>query len=95
MDRGLNKEMEQRRYDEAISIFARASTDVFFSEHDVRHIEWERGGVCWYEKEECVMITTSEIAVTAVIWVLAVVGGFFSVRAAWRRKNARRGGKER
>jgi len=32
------------------------------------------------------MLTTSEIAVTATIWVLTTTGGFFGIRAALRRK---------
>jgi len=32
------------------------------------------------------MITTSEIAVTATIWVLTAAGGFFGTRAALRKK---------
>lgn len=32
------------------------------------------------------MITTSEIAVTATIWVLTAAGGFFGIKAAVRRK---------
>ncbi|MDA8429691.1 MAG: hypothetical protein M0T70_10595 [Geobacteraceae bacterium] len=32
------------------------------------------------------MLTTSEIAVTATIWVLTAAGGFFGTRAAWRKK---------
>lgn len=32
------------------------------------------------------MITTSEIAVTATIWVLTAAGGFFGSRAALRKK---------
>ena len=32
------------------------------------------------------MITTSEIAVTAVIWVLTATGGFFGMRADLRKK---------
>lgn len=34
------------------------------------------------------MVTTSEIAVTATIWVLTATGGFFGTRAALRRKKA-------
>ena len=30
--------------------------------------------------------TTSEIVVTATIWMLTAVGGFFTLRAAWRRR---------
>lgn len=36
------------------------------------------------------MITTSEIAVTATIWILAATGGFFGLRASWRRSKAKR-----
>jgi len=32
------------------------------------------------------MITTSEIAVTATIWVLTAAGGFFGTHAAMRKK---------
>lgn len=32
------------------------------------------------------MVTTSEIAVTATIWVLTAAGGFFGTRAALRKK---------
>ena len=32
------------------------------------------------------MFTTSEIAVTATIWVLTAAGGFFGTRAALRKK---------
>ena len=32
------------------------------------------------------MFTSSEIVVTATIWVLTAAGGFFSIRAALRRK---------
>lgn len=32
------------------------------------------------------MITTSEIAVTATIWILTAAGGFFGSRAALRKK---------
>ena len=32
------------------------------------------------------MLTISEIAVTATIWVLTAAGLFFGIRAAWRRK---------
>jgi hypothetical protein len=32
------------------------------------------------------MLTTSEIAVTATIWVLTAAGGFFGTRAALRKK---------
>lgn len=35
------------------------------------------------------MITTSEVAVTATIWALTAVGGFFGVRAALRRKKSK------
>jgi len=34
------------------------------------------------------MVTTSEIAVTATIWVLTVAGGFFGTRAMVRRNKA-------
>ena len=35
------------------------------------------------------MFTVSEIVVTATIWVLTAAGGFFSIRAAVRRKKAK------
>lgn len=35
------------------------------------------------------MVTSSEIVVTAVIWVLTTTGGFFGIRAAVRRKKAK------
>jgi len=35
------------------------------------------------------MITTSELAVTIMIWVLATAGAFFGGRAAWRRRKQR------
>ena len=35
------------------------------------------------------MFTTSEIVVTATIWALTAAGGFFSIRAAVRRKKAK------
>lgn len=39
-------------------------------------------------------MTTSELVVTATIWLLTAVGGFFSLRAVWRRKNeGRRAGR--
>jgi hypothetical protein len=40
------------------------------------------------------MITTSEIAVTFTIWVLAASGTFFGTRAVWRRRKLRNRGKE-
>jgi len=36
------------------------------------------------------MFTISEIAVTAAIWCLAAVGGFFGIRAAMRKKKLKR-----
>ena len=36
------------------------------------------------------MLTTSEIVVTVTIWMLTAVGGFFGIRAAVRRKKAKR-----
>ncbi len=36
------------------------------------------------------MLTTSEIAVTAALWSLTAVGGFFSIRAALRKKRLKR-----
>jgi hypothetical protein len=36
------------------------------------------------------MVTTSEYAVTITIWVLTLAGGFFSGRAAWRRRRQKR-----
>ncbi len=36
------------------------------------------------------MITTSELAVTITIWVLAANGAFFGLRAYLKRKKARR-----
>jgi hypothetical protein len=38
------------------------------------------------------MLTTSETAVTATIWVLTAAGGFFGTRAALRRKKLKRDG---
>ncbi|WP_191966232.1 hypothetical protein [Oryzomonas japonica] len=38
------------------------------------------------------MVTTSEIVVTATIWVLTATGGFFGMRAAVRRKREKRAG---
>jgi hypothetical protein len=35
------------------------------------------------------MITTSELAVTIMIWVLTAAGAFFGSRAAWRRRRQR------
>ena len=35
------------------------------------------------------MLTTSEIAVTATIWVLTAAGGFFGTRAALRKKKSK------
>ncbi len=35
------------------------------------------------------MLTSSEIVVTATIWVLAAAGGFFGIRAALRRKKGK------
>jgi hypothetical protein len=35
-------------------------------------------------------MTTSELIVTLTIWLLTAVGGFFGLRAAWRRRRARR-----
>ena len=35
------------------------------------------------------MITTSEYAVTIIIWVLTLAGLFFGGRAAWRRRKER------
>lgn len=35
------------------------------------------------------MMTTSEIAVTAAIWVLTAAGGFFGLRATWRRRKTK------
>ena len=35
------------------------------------------------------MFTSSEIVVTATIWVLTAAGGFFGVRAALRRKKGK------
>lgn len=35
------------------------------------------------------MLTVSEIAVTATIWVLTATGGFFGIRAALRRRKAK------
>ena len=35
------------------------------------------------------MFTASEIVVTATIWVLTAAGGFFSIRAAVRRKRGK------
>jgi len=45
-------------------------------------------------EEENAMVTTSEVAATAIIWVLAVFGGFFGIRAAWRRRRKRHGDKD-
>jgi hypothetical protein len=36
------------------------------------------------------MITTSEYAVTIIIWVLTLAGAFFGGRAAWRRRRHKR-----
>ncbi len=36
------------------------------------------------------MLTTSEIAVTAAIWVLTASGGFFGIRAAVRKKQIKK-----
>lgn len=36
------------------------------------------------------MITTSELAATITIWVLASAGSFFGSRAAWRRRRQKR-----
>lgn len=41
------------------------------------------------------MMTTSEIAVVAVTWGLTAVGGFFSVRAALRKRKLSREAKLR
>jgi hypothetical protein len=35
------------------------------------------------------MVTSSEIVVTATIWMLTAVGGFFGIRAAVRSKKAK------
>ncbi|WP_298436814.1 hypothetical protein [Geobacter sp.] len=35
-------------------------------------------------------MTTSEIAVTATIWLLTAIGGFFALRGRWRRRKKRR-----
>jgi hypothetical protein len=35
------------------------------------------------------MVTSSEIVVTATIWILTSVGGFFGLRGAVRRKKAK------
>ncbi len=39
------------------------------------------------------LVTSSEIIVTATIWLLAAAGGFFGIRAALRRNKAKRSGK--
>ena len=36
------------------------------------------------------MLTTSEIAATSAIWVLLAIGGFFGIRAAVRKKAAKK-----
>ncbi|ACD93953.1 hypothetical protein Glov_0222 [Trichlorobacter lovleyi SZ] len=36
------------------------------------------------------MLTTSEIAATAAIWVLLAIGGFFCIRAAVRKITAKK-----
>jgi hypothetical protein len=36
------------------------------------------------------MVTTSEYAVTIIIWVLTLAGTFFGGRAAWRRRRHKR-----
>jgi hypothetical protein len=36
------------------------------------------------------MTTTSEVAVTIIIWVLTLAGAFFGGRAAWRRRRQKR-----
>ncbi len=38
------------------------------------------------------MITTSEYAVTIIIWVLTLAGVFFGGRAAWRRRKRKHAG---
>lgn len=35
------------------------------------------------------MLTTSEIAALAVIWILLAIGGFFGIRAAVRKKKVK------
>ena len=37
------------------------------------------------------MLTTSEIAVTATIWTLTAIGGFFGTRGALRKKRLKSG----
>jgi hypothetical protein len=36
-------------------------------------------------------MTTSELIVTLTIWLLTAIGGFFGLRAAWRRRQRQPG----